>query len=204
VHKGLVIASALMAASCDASSDQSADQTGEAVTVAANDATDENDLSDVAPNQAVTSSSFAILAATSDLFEIATGTLAMEKAQTAETREFAKMMVDDHTNSLRDLTAAVERSDEEIVLPTRLNAQQQGLLDSLTQANTADFDRVYMNQQVDGHQTALKLHQEYQAASDDRDLLAFSQKVLPVIQAHYDRLEKARAAPGGAKTAPSR
>lgn len=204
MHKGLVIASALLAASCDASPEQPVDQTGEVAAATANDATDGTDLADVAPNQAVTSSSFAMLAAASDLFEIATGTLAMENGQSAETREFAKMMVDDHTASLRDLMVAVEKSDVEVLLPTRLDAQQQGLLDRLAQANTTDFDSLYMSQQFDGHRTALKLHQEYQAASDDEDLRAFSQKVLPVIQGHYNQLEKNRAAQNRAATAPAR
>lgn len=144
--------------------------------------------------QPVTSSTYVTFAAISDLFELEAGKLAMKNGQSAATREFAKMMVNDHTASSSDLKAAIEKSDMTVVLPTRLDAEHQGLLDRLSRANAADFDREYMNLQLDAHRNALKLHQEYQAIADDPNLVAFSQKVLPVIQAHYDKLEKDSAA----------
>jgi putative membrane protein len=204
MHRGLMIASALLAASCDVSPEQSADQARDAVAATGNDTTDETGAADGVPDQAVRSSNFAILVATSNLYEIASGRLAMKQGQSAETREFAKMMVEDHSASLRDILAAVDESDVEVVLPTQIDAQQQSLLDRLAQANAADFDRIYINQQVDGHRTALKLHQEYQAGSGDKDFLAFSQKIRPVIQAHYDRLQKDFAPQSKATTAPVR
>lgn len=200
MHKGLVIASALLAASCNAAPDQQA----VAADVANTNRTDDTaDGPDAPSRQAATSPSFAILVATTDLFEIASGTLAMKNGQSAETREFAKMLVDDHTASLRDLMVAAKQSDVNVVLPTQLDAQQQGLLDRLAQANAADFDREFTNQQLDEHRTALKLHQEYQATTDNAELLAVSKKVLPVIQAHYDRLEEYRVAQGWESNAPA-
>lgn len=196
MHKGLIIASALLVASCDSYPEQPADQAGETEAATANDMAAGTDASDIALNQAVTPSGFAMLAAGSDMFEIASGKLAMENGQSAATRDFAKMMVDDHTASTRDLKAALANSEVAVVLPTRLDATQQGLLDRLVQADPQDFDREYMSQQRDAHQDAIQLHQEFQASSQDSELTAFSRKVLPVIRAHRDRIAQTDAGTG--------
>lgn len=197
---GFVIASALLAASCDAVPEQEPEQAQAVGGASAEGATDGIDASEVPVGQPVTSATFVAFAANSDLFEIEAGKLAMKSGQSAVTRQFGKMMVEDHTASTRELKAAIEKSEITVVLPTRLDAERQGLLDRLAQANAADFDRQYMNQQIEGHREALKVHQEYQALDDDQNLRAFSQKVLPVIQGHYDVLDKDNAARGRAPT----
>lgn len=200
MRTGLVIASALLAASCNAAPDQVSPQVQE--TSAATDEPAPNEIRAAqAPGaQPASPPTFAVAVAQSDMFEIATSKLAIEKGQSAATREFAKKMVDDHTASTRDLRALVAKSELPIVLPSRLDARQQGILDRLAQANAADFDREYMNQQFDEHATALKLHQEFQEASEGGDLLTFSRKVLPVIQAHYDHLAQTDAVKGREKS----
>ncbi len=190
----LVIASGLLAASCNADADRASEQAPASDVASADDVTSGLDEAEVPVRQPVTSSTFVTFVGNSNLFEIEAGKLAMKNAQSAETREFAKMMVDDHTASTSDLKAAAEKSEITVAFPTRLNAEQQSLLDRLARADRADFDRQYMNQQIEGHRNALKVYQEYQMAAEEGALLAFSQKMLPVIQAHYDRLEKDTAA----------
>lgn len=191
---GLVIASTLLTISCNAAQEDAADQSPAATDLSADAATGGIDASEVPQDQPVTSSTFVRFAAMSDLFEIETGKLAMKNGQSSATREFAKMMVEDHSASSRALKDAVEQAEITVLLPTKLDLAHQGRLDRLAKANVEDFDREYMNQQIEGHRDALKLHQEFQAAADDGTLVAFSQKVLPVIQKHYDQLEQSSAA----------
>lgn len=197
---GLVIVSAMLAVSCDAPQEQTSDQIEATGDTYANGAADQMSVSAGSQSEPVTAATFAALAANTDLFEIEAGKLAIRKGQSAATREFGEMMVADHTASSRELKAAVEKSSLSIVLPTRLDARHQGQLDRLAQADAKDFDRQYMNLQLDGHRGALKMHQEYQMVADNGELLTFSQKVLPVIQGHFDRLEKTTAAESRAMT----
>lgn len=195
----IVIASAFLAASCNGAADQTSPQVQETSAAYDEPTANETRAAETTGAQPAAPPTFAFAAAQSDLLEIATSKLAIEKGQSAATREFAKMMVDDHTASTRELKALVAESELPVVLPTRLDAMQQNIVDRLAQADANDFDREYINQQLAAHQIALKLHQEFQAASPDSELMAFSRKVLPVIQAHYDRLSKTSVARSGEK-----
>lgn len=197
---GVLIVSAMLAVSCDAPQEQTPDQIEATSDPYANGAADQTSASTGSQSEPVTAATFAALAANTDLFEIEAGKLAIRKGQSAATREFGEMMVADHTASTQELKTAVEKSSLSVVLPIRLDARHQGQLDRLEQADAKDFDRQYMNLQLDGHRGALKMHQEYQMVADNGELLEFSQKVLPVIEGHVERLEKTIAAENKAMT----
>lgn len=193
---GLLLASTMLAASCNASDYEDPNQmqtTGDMDTAGLNDG---SDLPQTPGEQPVTASPYVMLATMTDMYEIAAGQMAMEKGNSSTTRDFGRMMVNDHTTSLRDMKAAVEKSDLRITIPTQLDAEHEAMIVRLERATDEEFDREYMRQQMAGHRKALEMHREYQEVSDDPNLMAFSQKILPVIQRHYDRLEQVGADDG--------
>ena len=80
--------------------------------------------------------------------EIKLGQLAIERTQNADVRQFAQMMVDDHTTALNELKQAVKGSAQE---PAQLDTEHQQLYDRLSKLNGPGFDREYMTAMVNGH-----------------------------------------------------
>jgi putative membrane protein len=150
--------------------------------------------------QQVTSAEYVQRAAMSDMFEIESGNLALERGNAEDIRSFAQMMVADHTASSRDLRAALERSGVRANMPASLDAEHQAKMNRLRTLEGADFDREYMSQQLTGHRDALALHQGYSQNGDDEALRQFAQQAVPVVQRHYERLQREGAGTTGGGT----
>ncbi len=93
--------------------------------------------------------------------EVDAGKLAKSKAQSADVKSFAAMMISDHTTALNQETALVSK---EHLTPNTSNSTCQSLTtdaqqqaDSLQQKSGQDFDRAYMDAMVQGHQKALSM-----------------------------------------------
>ena len=128
--------------------------------------------------------------AASDMFEIESGKLAQASGKSQEVKDFAAMLVKDHTKSTADLKAAAGQSQGVTIAP-KLTAKQQSDLDALKKAGD-NFDRTFKEQQVAAHSAALALL-EAQAANGQGALKDFAAKTAPVVEGH---LEQARSLPG--------
>ena len=62
----------------------------------------------------------------------------------------------------------------------------QGKLDALKAVKGADFDKLYISQQIPAHEAALQLMQGYAATGDNEAVKGFATKTAPVIQHHLD------------------
>ena len=128
-------------------------------------------------------------AAMSDLYELAAARVAMERAEATSIREFAQMMITDHTSSSRALKDAVAASGQTLAMPDKLDAEHQAQVDILRSLNGADFDREYISQQTAAHRKALALLKAYASAGDNAELRQFAQSTIPAIQKHADWLD---------------
>lgn len=188
----LLVAASLLATACDNREDQ-ATMTDPQMS--------QTQGTDQAMNEALTAEAFAQNVAMSDMYEISSGEIALEKAQSDQTREFARMMVTDHTRSTQNLKDAVAGSGQTFVMRDALDAEHQSQLNTLQNLEGADFDRQYMTQQRVAHQRALELLQNYANNGDEPALRQFAQTTVPVVQKHHDWLEKNNPAQGTAETA---
>lgn len=129
--------------------------------------------------------SFVANAAMSDMYEVEAGKLAQVRGMAADVKAFGKMMADGHTATtaeMKPLAAAAGQTP-----PAALDERRKGLLDNLKAAGPADFDRVYVDQQVAAHEEALTLLSGYAANGDDAGLKAFAAKTAPAVQMHLDK-----------------
>ena len=127
------------------------------------------------------------MAAASDLYEIRSGQLAQTRTQNGALRDFAGMLIQDHTTTTSQLMAAAQASGMPPMTPA-LMPMQQDMLRRLEGASGAAFDREYLNQQVQAHQMALALHRNYASNGDTPALRQVASTAVPVIQMHYDRV----------------
>ena len=133
-------------------------------------------------------------AAMSDLFEIESSKLALERTQNPDVKAFAQRMIDDHTQSTEKLQGLLQTASIGATPPAAFDRAHQRLLERLRNASTARFDRLYMRIQVKGHQDALKVQEGYARRGDNDQLRSFAGEASPMVQ---DHLSQARQILGG-------
>ena len=123
-------------------------------------------------------------AAASDMYEIRSSELAMERARRPELREFARMLVADHRRT-SELVMAAARADGLPPPPAMLEPAQRTMIRQLERARGGmAFDRAYANQQVIAHQQALALHRNYARRGDGPELRRVAASAVPIIEGH--------------------
>jgi putative membrane protein len=123
-------------------------------------------------------------AASSDQFEIQSGQLAQQASQNPAVQSFGGMLVTDHTQSTQMLMAAAQSARITPPPPTLL-PQHQAMLDQLRAAGSGPaFDMAFQQIQVQAHQQALVLHQNYATSGDVPALRATAGQIVPVVQRH--------------------
>lgn len=131
---------------------------------------------------------FATRAAQGGMAEVELGRLASQKAQNAEVKKFAQMMVQDHTNANTELKSLASKKN--ITLPTALDAEHKAVMDKLQGLSGAEFDKAYMDAMVEDHEKTVDLFQAQADDGADADMKAFAAKTLPKVKQHLEMAEK--------------
>jgi putative membrane protein len=141
-----------------------------------------------AQDAAMTPQGFAEVAASSNMFEIASSQAALEKASGAEARSFAEHMIADHTKAGEEMKPAAEA--EGVTIPEALNKKHQAQLDQLTPLDGEQFDEAYITAQVAAHEEAIALFEGYSANGAPGTLKEFATKTLPTLKSHLEDVQK--------------
>jgi putative membrane protein len=134
---------------------------------------------------------FANNAAGGGMAEIQLSKLAQQKTTNTQIKNFAAMMVTDHSKAGDSLAVIAKKKN--ITLPTALDPEHQKKYDDLSKMSGAEFDKGYVKIMVDDHKGALKLMQDEAVNGKDADLKAFAGKVAPTVQMHLDAANKISA-----------
>lgn len=133
---------------------------------------------------------YLVMAGAGDQFEIQSSTIAVQRTQRAEVRQFAQMMIDHHSKSTADLVAAAKGAGITPPAP-RLRADQDRMIAGLRDSGTgADFEMAYLRGQLQAHREALMLHQTYAQSGDNPALRAAAARIVPVVQMHLEHLQR--------------
>ena len=125
-------------------------------------------------------------AAQAGLAEVKLGKIAVDRASDAKVKQFAQMMVDDHSGANEKLMKIA--ANKNVSLPAECNAQQQATAKKLEKLSGAEFDRMYVDEMVKDHKKAIALF-EKEAASSDPELMAFAKDTLPTLRKHLQEAE---------------
>lgn len=146
-------------------------------------------LASLAPTSQIDPANYVQTAGQSGLFEVEASKVAERRARSAEVRSFARMMVRDHTDANGKIRATATASSPPIQFPAALDPQHQETLAALRSAPRAEFDRQYMEGQVEGHQEALELQQSYGESGGDPNLKAVASELTPIVRHHLDEAQ---------------
>ena len=128
-------------------------------------------------------SKFLVNVADVNMTEVQLGQIAKDKATNQRVKDFADMMVKDHssaTDELKNLAAS-----KNVTLPASISNEHQKKIDDLNKKSGKDFDKAYMDMMEDGHESTIK---DFKKNDDnkDADVKAFVNKMLPTLQTHLD------------------
>jgi putative membrane protein len=156
-----------------------------AMSVLAFTACNKDDDDDLGLDQ-MSAAEFVQKAAASDVFEIGTGELAVNKSETEGVRDLGQTLVSDHTNSSKMLLQLVRKNNINVVMPTKstLGQDKLAIMARLAQENGAAFDQDFANTQVKAHQEAIALFEEAAREVHNKDLKAFAAQTLPILKMH--------------------
>lgn len=149
------------------------------------------------PNRSLTAvdKQFITKAAQSDQTEIQTSQLALKRSQNQEVRSFAERMIQEHTTSSQQLTPIAQKKG--FTPPKDIGKENRALLTKLSNLKGTEFDRAYMQGQVQAHSKTLANYQNYLKQGQDPDLTAFASQFAPIVA---DHLQMAQNMAGGSGT----
>ncbi|HWV72477.1 MAG TPA: DUF4142 domain-containing protein [Pseudosphingobacterium sp.] len=143
-------------------------------------------LSDSIAGDMTADASFALEAANGGMAEVELGKLAQEKATDAKVKEFASMMITDHSKANEELKAIA--AAKQITLPTVPNPDKQTIKKELSAKSGDDFDKAYVAEMIKDHQKDISLFEQAQKTLQDPELKQFVEKTLPVLRKHMDHI----------------
>jgi putative membrane protein len=136
-------------------------------------------------------STFVVTAAKDGMAEVAAGKMAQNQAVSQRVKNFATMMVTDHTKAGDEL-AAIAKS-KNITLPSAPDADAQKMAADMGKMTGKSFDKDYVNGMVDGHEKAVKLFTDASQSLKDSTLRAFATRTLPTLKMHLDSIKAIKA-----------
>ncbi len=136
--------------------------------------------------QTVDPQEFVNQAASSDLFEIRSSELALERAQNERVRGFAEMMIADHTQASENLAVAAEAAG--VTVPADMLEAHAAQFEALEAVEEAGFDAAYVDAQRAAHEEALALMQGYAQSGDSEPLRDHAAATAPVIETHLEHV----------------
>jgi putative membrane protein len=131
---------------------------------------------------------FAVNTAIAGMAEVQAGQMAEQKTKAKDVKEYAEMMVKDHTAAGDKLkTIATQKN---ITLPQTLTPDVQKDLDNLQQETGKKFDKDYMAMMVSDHKKVIGAFENESKNGSDADIRAFADSTLHTLRVHLDKAEK--------------
>lgn len=117
--------------------------------------------------------------------EISLGQLAQQKGGSGHVKELGKMMENEHTKSLADLTALAKTKN--ISLPTSQTENGKDAYKKLIEKSGNDFGKEYSSLMVNEHKDAIALFEKASTECTDPDIRAWSVAMIPALRTHLDQ-----------------
>jgi putative membrane protein len=130
--------------------------------------------------------SFLKKAAEGGMKEVAVSQAVLGNLTNPQVRDFASMMVTDHTAANNELMALAMAKG--VALPPADPKLMEKWSDK-----TGNVDKKYIHEMVEDHEATVKLF-EKAAKSDDADIAAFANKTLPTLQHHLQMAQDLKKA----------
>ncbi len=138
---------------------------------------------------------FGLNAAIANKFEVIESLLALRQASDRQLKEYAELMIKDHTVALEDLQAVAHAAGVELPAEIAPDAAHQAKIHAIKNRRDADFDRAYRADQLEAHADAAALLDAYAQSGGNAQLKAWAARNLPTVRKHLEQLQALPASP---------
>ena len=140
-----------------------------------------------AQTPSVATPDFVLKASVGNTFEIEESKLAVQHATDARLKRFAEKMIADHEDAEKKLRSAAGKAGDKTEMT--LDQPHQAMLDNLKTFSGTDFDKIYIADQIAGHDETVNLLSDYKRNGDNKDLKAWADKALPIVKEHREMID---------------
>jgi putative membrane protein len=120
--------------------------------------------------------------------EIDEGHMAETKASNPDVKDFAEMLVKDHTSALDELRRLMRDNNAEVT--PQENAKPAEESSELQTLQGAAFDRAFVDEQVTAHEKTLDDLRSFEGSAQNPDLKKYISNLIPTIQKHLDKAQE--------------
>ncbi len=135
-------------------------------------------------------------AAQGGMAEVELGHLAEQNGSSQQVKDFGKRMVTDHSKANDQLKQLA--SQENVTLPTSLDAKDQATKDRLSKLQGAAFDKAYMKDMVMDHKKDVADFKHESMDAKNPQLKNWASETLPTLESHLQEAEKIAPTTGSA------
>jgi putative membrane protein len=133
-------------------------------------------------------------AAQGGIAEVDAATLAQQKSDNASVKDFAAMMVKDHSAANDKLKSIA--SSKNLSLPTSPSVRQMATKAKLDMLSGETFDKSYIKAMIKDHQQTIALFKKEAMSGEDTDAKAFAAATLPTLRSHLKKINSIAASAG--------
>jgi|SRR5580658_6011077 putative membrane protein len=148
-----------------------------------------------APATPMTDQQFIDMAAQTDMLEAHLGEMAANQASSQSVKDYAQMLVTDHTNDYQQLTEMAAKDN--LTLPKGLDDEHNKMIAPFDKLNGKAFDMRYVHTMIEGHTKAIAVYTKESNDAQSPDVKSYAAATLPTLNKHLDGakgLEKKPAA----------
>lgn len=129
--------------------------------------------------------------AESGMAEVKLATLGSQKAERADVKEFASMLVTDHTTLNGELATLAQA--KKVELSAVISPKAAETFKDLEMKSGADFDKAFLTHMEKAHKSSVDRFEDAQKDAADSDLKGWVSKTLPTLKAHLDKVKGLRS-----------
>lgn len=133
--------------------------------------------------------------------EITLGKTVMAKTKDPSVKQFAEMMVKDHTVALSQLQQLAQQKN--ITVPEGLPDDAQQLQTKLQSVTGKQFDKDYMDAMVQDHQKDVQDFKDASQDAKDPDVKQIATKLTPTLERHLQKAQQIDQKLGGSDSSSS-
>jgi len=108
--------------------------------------------------------------------------LGVQKAERADVKAFAEMLVKDHTQANKELGALATEKGVEV--SAVMDPKHADTFQKLEKATKADFDKEFLADIISGHKKCVSNFEDAAKDAKNSDVKMWAEKMLPTLKAH--------------------
>jgi len=131
---------------------------------------------------------FIMKASGADIYEVEISKIAAEKASDPAVKEFAQMMVADHTKANDELKQFADSHNAKVA--PGVPKDKQAVIANMSKLEGVRFDKAYHDQVgIKDHKTDIALFDKQVKGGGNADLKAWADKTLPTLKTHLQHAQ---------------